>query len=136
MATVSSFKESHVRRADASWGGERYVKIRIFQTIRPHDGCSSSEMTRYSAMSSPVVFVMSWLCSRSPDEIVSTTEKSFKYRVFNSFENDSSPPLNFINSTFRCQIMFLTHGKLGTIQYVRVENSSVSNNRAGAKKLV
>ena len=32
--------------------------------------------------------------------------------------------------------MFLTHGKLGTIQYVRVENSSVSNNRAGAKKLV
>lgn len=82
------------------------MKIRIFQTIRRDDGCSSSEMTRYSATSSPVVFVMSWLCSCNPDEIVSTTEKSFKYTVFSNFESDSSPPLNFINSTFRCQIFF------------------------------
>lgn len=57
-------------------------------------------------MSSPVVFVMSWLCSRSPDEIVSTTEKSFRYRVFSNFQSDSSPPLNFINPTFRRQIFF------------------------------
>lgn len=103
MATVSSFKESHVRWVEASWGGERCVKIRIFQTIRRDDGCSSSKMTRYSAMSSPVVFVMSWLCS---DEIVSTTEKSFRYRVFSNFESDSSPPLNFANPTFRRQIFF------------------------------
>lgn len=82
------------------------MKIRIFRTIRRDDGCSSSEMTRYSAMSSPVVFVMSWLCSRSPDEIVSTTEKSFKYRVFSNFKSDSSPPLNFVDSTLRRQIFF------------------------------
>lgn len=79
------------------------MKIRIFQTIRRDDGCSSSKMTRYSAMSLPVVFVMSWLCS---DEIVSTTEKSFRYRVFSNFESDSSPPLNFVNPTFRRQIFF------------------------------